>query len=248
MDRNRLRMNPTKTEFIYFGSRQQLRKCTAKTININGEIITRAQKVRYLGVELDEQLSFSDHITAKCKTAMYGLQKIRNIRHLLTQDACHTLVLGTVISHLDYANAIFIGLPDTQIRKLQRVQNFAAKLVLQADKYSSSTTALKTLHWLPIRLRVQHKVLTLIWKCLNGLSPVYLRSLLTLAGERRVNMRSGDQHMRLQIPTVRRKTFANRSFNVQGSIWWNNVPNEIKQLENLGSFKTKLKTYLFAKF
>ncbi|KAK6184551.1 hypothetical protein SNE40_007001 [Patella caerulea] len=145
------------------------------------EVIPRAHKVRYLGIELDEQLSFSDHITTKCKKAMYGLQKIRNIRHLLTQDACHTLVLGTVISHLDYANAIFIGLPDTQIRKLQRVQNFAAKLVLQMDKYSSSTTALKTLHWLPVRLRIKHKVLTMIWKCLNGLSPLYLRSILTLS-------------------------------------------------------------------
>ena len=58
-------------------------------------------------------------------------------------DACQTLVFGLVTSHLDYANALYIGLPDCDIAKLQCVQNAAAKLVLNKTKYDSATEVLK---------------------------------------------------------------------------------------------------------
>ena len=81
------------------------------------------------------------------------------------------MVFGLVTSHLDYANALYIGLPDCDIAKLQQVQNAAAKLVLNKTKYDSATEALKELHWLPIRCRVIHKLLTLVYKALKGNAP-----------------------------------------------------------------------------
>ena len=54
--------------------------------------------------------------------------------------------MGLVISHLDYANAILVGLPETNIHKLQWVQNMAAKLILNKDKYNSVTECFKKLH------------------------------------------------------------------------------------------------------
>ena len=62
---------------------------------------------------------------------MYNLFMIANIRNFLTTEACHTAILAMVISHLDYANAIMVGLPEKHITKLQRVQNLAAKVVLK---------------------------------------------------------------------------------------------------------------------
>ena len=103
----------------------------------------------------------------KCHTVMLNLQKIRHIRHVLTMDACWTLVFGLVASHLDYA--LYIGLPDSDIEKLQCVQNAAAKLVLNKTKYDSATEALRELPWLPIRFMVIHKLLTLVHKLLKGL-------------------------------------------------------------------------------
>ena len=61
---------------------------------------------------------------------MYILFKIANIRNFLTTEACHTAILAMVISHLDYANAIMVGLPEKHIAKLQKVQKMAAKVVL----------------------------------------------------------------------------------------------------------------------
>ena len=56
------------------------------------------------------------------------------IRRYLTKDVATTLVLGLVISHLDYCNSILYGLPDCDINKFQRIQNMSAKLVLQCKK------------------------------------------------------------------------------------------------------------------
>ena len=65
--------------------------------------------------------------------------KIVNTRNILITEVCNTAVLTTVISHLDYANAIMVGLPEKHISKLQHVQNMAVKVVLKRGKYTSST-------------------------------------------------------------------------------------------------------------
>ena len=101
MNENRLKMNNDKTEFILFGSKPQLDKCKTKTLNVNNTEIKLADKIKYLGVLLDQKLNLKQHITLKCQTAMLNVQCIKNIRHLLTQEATDILVLGTVMSHLD---------------------------------------------------------------------------------------------------------------------------------------------------
>ena len=90
----------------------------------------------------------------------------------------HTAVLATVISHLDYANAIMVGLPEKHIAKLQHVQNLTAKFVLKRGKYTSSKDSLQTLHWLPIRSQIKFKIAVLVYKCRHGEAPEYLQNLL----------------------------------------------------------------------
>lgn len=107
-----------------------------------------------------------------------NIQRVKQVRKLLTIDACKIIMCGLVLSHLDYSNAILAGLPKCSINKLQRVQNIAAKLVLNRHKFDSSTECLKELHWLPIRLRIEYKIVILVHKCLNGQAPNYLMDLL----------------------------------------------------------------------
>ena len=141
MDAIKLKLNETKTEFIYFGERQQLAKAQKETININGEIIQGTNKIKYLGGHLDSSLTFKDHKIAKSKAATINIIKIRNIRKYLNQDTCHQLVITLVLSHLDYWNSLLSQLPDSSINILQKVQNSAARLVLEKMQ---TTAQLKT--------------------------------------------------------------------------------------------------------
>ena len=81
---------------------------------------------------------------------------------------------GLVLVHLDYSNAILSGISKTDIRRMQRIHNFAAKVVLGKKKKDSSTECLYELQWLPISARIEYKVLVLVYKCLNSMAPKYV--------------------------------------------------------------------------
>ena len=171
-------MKSEKTEFILFSSWQHLHKCSTKSINVCGDLVKCSEKIRLLGTWLDQSPTFEHHINIKCHTAMFNLQKIRHIRQVLTTDACQTLVFGLVTSNLDYANALYIRLPDCDIAKLQHVQNTAVKVIMNQTKYDSATEALKELNWLPVRFRVIHNSITLVYKSLKRNALKYLQDLL----------------------------------------------------------------------
>ena len=115
MDKTHFKMNPSKTEFIYFGFSKQLSKCTIEKINIAGDLIPRTNIIKYLGVWMDSGLTYKTHVMKKCKAAMLNFIHIRNIRHLLSTEATESLVLSLCVSHIDYCNALLYGLPDVTI-------------------------------------------------------------------------------------------------------------------------------------
>ena len=138
MKSNKLKMNASKTEFSLFGSRQQLNKCTTNEILFRGDSIKLQNYIRYLSVFLDDSLDFKEHIKRNCQTAMLTYFKIQCIRKYLTKEATEEICLSLDISHLDYCNVILYGISQTELSKLQRIQNMCAKLVLNRSRHHSS--------------------------------------------------------------------------------------------------------------
>jgi hypothetical protein len=143
MNSVRLKMNASKTEFIYFGNNTYVKNTRNTELSVNGNQVPRSKSVRLLGAWLDTELCYKTHVSMKCRTAMLNFQRIKAIRPFLDTESCQTLVLTLCISHIDYANSLLVGLPDVTTKKLQRVQNMCAKLVLGLSKYDSSTDALR---------------------------------------------------------------------------------------------------------
>ena len=154
-----------------FGATKQLTKCTTTSIDLNNTEVSTSKVVKYLGTWMDSNLTFKDHIVKMYRTSMINIQQIKLIRPFLTLKVCTTLMLGLVISHLDYCNSILAGLPDVSINQIQRVQNLAAKVVLGKSKRDSATECLSAHHWLPIQSRINHKILILIHKPITGKAP-----------------------------------------------------------------------------
>ena len=90
------------------------------------------------------------------------------------------------MSHLDYSNAILIGLPKHDISRLQRIQVLAARAVLGRKFLENSTRCPKKFHGIPVHLRIEHKGATLISKALIGTAPEYLKNMLKLSKSVRV--------------------------------------------------------------
>ena len=153
--------------------------------------------------------------------------------------------MAIVILHIGYANALFVGFPDVDIKKVQPVQNITAKPVLGKAKYDSCIQCLQTLHWLPVKFRIIFKILTMVHKCLNSTAPRYLMDFLTEYIPGRDGLQSGGDTQRLVVPVTKMKMFAARSFSVKGPELWKALPYCIGAIDNFDKFKRELKTYLF---
>ncbi len=178
MPRNGLKLNDGKTEYLCLHSKN-LQAPSSIPINIGNDTISPSPQAKNLGVIFDDTLSLRPHIAAICKSAFFQLRKISCIRRFLTSAATKTLVHSFVSSHLGYCNGVLCGIPDSDVNKLQCVQNVAARLITHTRKFDHITPVLQELHWLPVRTRILYKILVLTYKALNGTAPDYIRSLLT---------------------------------------------------------------------
>ena len=99
------------------------------------------------------------------------------------------------------------------------------------------------LHWLPVKTRMQFRILLITFKAIHGLAPKYLFDLLTFQSSL-YNLRSSGSIL-LSMPAVRSKTLGDRAFMVAAPRLWNSLPKELRAITNVNSFKAHIKTYLF---
>ena len=156
---NKLKLNPDKTEFILFGSKNVRTKLGKFfPVNILGTLLSPAEAIRNLGVWFDSDFSFSCHVRNICKACFVHIRDLRRLRGYLTREAALLAANALVGSRLDYCNSLFRSLSALDLRRLQCVQNSLARIVANTTKYSHITPVRKSLHWLPIMHRSIFKV------------------------------------------------------------------------------------------
>ena len=193
---------------------------------------------------LDCRLTMKTRVSNMVRSANFELRRISSIRHLLSTDATKTLVSAFVLSRLDNCNSLLFGCPQYLLKKLQKVQNNAARLFLRVSKTDHISPHLASLHWLPIDSRIQYKLSSLCYNCLNSTAPDYLTELLRIFKPTR-QLRSSSDTSILCIPTVRTHSLGQRSFSYAAPTVWNTLPYEIRSSNTSSYFKSSLKTYLF---
>ena len=123
-------------------------------------------------------LSFRN-FKSKCRAAYAQLYNIGKIRKYLDHLSADKLIHALVHSHIDTCNALLFGLPKYFIKKLQMVQNTAARVLCSVGKYGHITPTLYRLHWLPVEFRINYKICLLTFNALNGRGPQYPSEMLT---------------------------------------------------------------------
>ena len=156
MTANMLKMNRDKTELLVLKARHRPLP-PLMSISVCDEEINLSSKARNIGVIFDTSMSMDNHIAAICKSAFYHLRNISRIRKYLSFHTAETLVHAFVSSRLDFCNSLLFGLPKQTLKKLQHVQNVAARIVTLTRKYEHITPVLYNLHWLPIEERIIFK-------------------------------------------------------------------------------------------
>ena len=211
---------------------------------MNGEIVKiLSEPIGNLGAVFDPSMNMSAHVSKVVKSANYHLRNIGRVRKYLTAESTKCAIISLVTSRLDYCNGLLCGITEKLVLKLQRVQNNAARVITLTKKHDHITPVLKNLHWLPIRKRIQFKILLLVYKSRSGTAPSYLKEVLIDYAPSRT-LRSTSKNL-LCKPRTNMKTYGDRAFSACAPKLWNQLPSEIRAAESVAFFKSQLKTHLF---
>ena len=146
---------------------------------------------------------------------------------------------------LDFCNSLLYGIPKHVLKRLQSVQNAAARVVTLARKRDHITPVLKELHWLQVQERVIFKILLLTYKALNNLTPSYISQLVKRNIPSR-DLRSSTSN-RLVNVSYNLKTYGFRAFSSAAPALWNELPHNIRGCSSVNEFKRLVKSHLFRK-
>ena len=180
---NMLALNNGKIEVVWFSSKQKKvdDRTVATCLRVGDVIVPPSPVVRDLGVS-DFAASMEANLSHVSSAASHALWRISRIRNLLDQKTTEKLIHRLVTYRLDYCNSLLFGLPDGAIRKLQLIQNSAARVVVgrRIRDRDHISPDFRELHWLPVSLRINFKILCIILKVNhhNDTPPCYLKGIL----------------------------------------------------------------------
>ncbi|XP_072251172.1 uncharacterized protein [Leuresthes tenuis] len=245
MTQNCLLLNSDKTEVVLFGPERFREKLSSYIVTLDGISLASSSTVRNLGVIFDQNLSFDAHIKLVSRTAFFHLRNIAKIRNILSQGDAEKLVHAFVTSRLDYCNSLLLGCPTYSLKSLQLIQNAAARVLMRTNRRDHVSPVLASLHWLPVKFRIQFKILLLTYKVLNDRAPSYLKDLIVRYFPSRA-LRSQTAGL-LVVPRVSKSRMGGRAFSYQAPLLWNKLPVNVREADTLSTFKIRLKTFLFNK-
>ena len=241
-DMNGLLINPSKTQVIFIGSRQNIAGIpNDTTISFDGNSITPSLNVKNLGIYMDRYMSFDIHVDKLHKQVMGILMYVNRIKDSLPYSTRLLVIQALVISIMNYCSKIWGAASKSNLQKIQKLQNFAARIVLgNVRKRDHISPHLKKLEWLRLENKYVLDICILTFKILNGSFRPWLYSI-TRVNE--MNNRITRQENDLYIPQTR-TVVGERQVLVRGPKLWNKLPVEIKNTASIAVFKKSLKKYL----
>jgi hypothetical protein len=244
-----LKMNPGKTEFIILGRKPLIKKVYSPSppkLAIGNMEIPAKSSVRDLGFIIDSSLTMGPQINISCRDAFYYLRNISRQRAFLTRHATAMLVDSFVFSRIYYCSSLFYCLNNENKKKLNRVINYAARLVGLLKVHESTSSVVKKECWLPVSDQIELRIASLAFDILRCGKPVLLRRMLEYENDgtrTALNTRRTNDLTLLKRPNTKTK-FGENSFRHAVAVIWNTIPSEIRSIQQSHVFRSKLFQFL----
>jgi len=182
MNIKKLKMNASKTKYMIVRStRKELRgnivlKC------LDGIEIEQVETMKYLGIIIDDRLRFQDHCNYMLKKIGKKTRFLNRVGNHISMYTRCTIYKIIIAPHFEYCATLLIGMGETQITRLQKVQNRAMRVILQCNRYTKVEDMLEALQFMSVRQRLRYNICIFIYKILNDLLPTQLRDRLQIVG------------------------------------------------------------------
>ena len=234
---NELILNESKTKSMLFGSAQRLRDVPNFDIYLNCMKLEQVFSFKYLGVTLDCQLNWKEHVEDISLKISARLKLLSRIRSCLTSVAARHVYNGIIQPLFDYCDVGWNKISEGCKHELQRLQNKASRIILQRNRTGDS---LKILNWMNLENRRSMHVCILVFKCINMMVPEYLCGYFNQ--NQNIHNYNTRRKTDLYLPRVKLE-LGKRTFRYHGAWQFNHLPAEIKMLNTLNAFKDKVREY-----
>ena len=238
---NSLKMNPKKTDLMLIGSRQNLKKTRDFQLSVSNTTLIPSGSVRLLGVVLDPVLSWDAHVTQTVKKCNALLISLYRFRHHFTTYILKLLIETHVFPHILYCLSVWGGANKSQLYRIQKLINFAARVVTGTRRRERISPALKTLGWKRVEDLIAERDVVKVHKALYGEhGPSAVRDMFVRRSVVSTRHTRASCAGRLDL-TKCRLTLTQKSFRYRAATAWNRLPASVMDCSSLSAFKSALK-------
>ena len=237
---NSLKVNPNKTQLMIFGTRQNLKNLPEVTVKFRGVALEPCTEVKNLGVIFDSTLSWDQHISVVTRRCFGTLTGLAHLRHYLPHSVLTTLVSALALSHVRYCLAVYGNGSTRNCERIQKILNFAARVISGRRKFDHISDVRERLEWLSASDLVRYHTLTLAHRVMRWGEPDSLSYVLRPNSE--VRDRRTRQSDLLHVPRCA-TAFGQRRFAVRAPAQYNALPRSVSA-RSVSSFGPALKRHM----
>ena len=232
---NGLQINTTKTKSMLVHSS---RKVVDSRLNlvVDGCSVEQVQQFKFLGVVINDTLTWSDHVHLVHKKVSRNLNLLRRLSWFLPKPLLVLFLNSYILPHFDYCDVVWSSCTKSQCLQLESLLNFACRTVLRRTRYSSASAARSDLGLSTLLSRRKLHLAQSVFKCLSSQSPPYLSQLFSTPNSS-YHTRSFSSNQ-LNLPVVK-SSFGQKAFSFAGASLWRSLPTAIRETQNFQEFSRK---------
>ena len=224
---NALKVNASKTQLIVFGTRQNLRKLPDFRVPFRNAALQPCAQVGNLGVTFDSTMSWDAHVSELCRRCTGLLIGLSHARHCLPDGIIRTLVTALVVSRIQYCLSVYGNGSQKNFDRLQKILNFAARVIFGRRKFDHVSDLRTKLGWLSPRGMSDFHTLVIAHKVIQRREPEQLAALFVANSA--IRERPSRQDHFFHLPRPRLET-GKRRFGYRAAALLNSLPPHLSQL------------------
>lgn len=237
-----LKVNTAKFELIVIGSKQNLRTLPNISVSYRGTSLTPSNEVKNLGLIFDRHLSWDAHIKYLSRKCCGILVSLSHLRHFLPPQTLPDIVSALVISHIRYCLAVYGNGSAKNLASIQKILNFAARVISGRRKFDHVSDVRDALGWLDSSQLFHYHSISLLHKIITTGEPECIASQISTNRDNPAHARTTRQDHHLQLPAIRTEA-GRRRFLYRVSQQYNKLPVDLRNMVG-AQFKTRLKSHL----
>lgn len=240
---NKLSLNVNKTHFIMFNNKKQPR--TGVNIVLNGKNIEQVSYTKFLGVTIDENVTWREHIKMVESKVSKNIAVLYKTRHVLDCQALHTLYNSLVEPHMSYCCEIWGNTYQSRLRKLFMLQKKAIRIIYNLNYHDHTSVFFHLSNMLKFHDLVKYKTMIILYKANNHSLNGRVQALFEPTAAIHIH---DTRQSKLFYVKKTNTTLRLLSITVKGIKTWNNLPNKLTQLPSLTQFKKAIKLSLLSTY